>query len=100
MMPRILHLNASTYALKQQGKLTSEQITTELYKQEGIDISNQQMKLNLESDKTFKDIERSVGIATGILNSLSYSVSSILGGASQAKGAGFFGKTMSPIGYR
>lgn len=100
MIPRILNLNASTYALKQQGKLTAEQITTELYRQAGIDISNQQMKLNLDSDTTYKDIERTVGIATEILNSLSYSVSSILGSASQAKGAGFFGKSMSPIGFR
>ena len=72
MIPRILNLNASTYATKQQGKLTAEQITTELYRQTGIDISNQQMKLNLDSDKTYKDVERSVGIATEILNSLSY----------------------------
>lgn len=100
MIPRILNLNASTYATKQQGKLTAEQITTELYRQTGIDISNQQMKLNLDSDETYKDVERSVGIATEILNSLSYFVSSILGGASQAKGAGFFGKSMSPIGFR
>ncbi len=70
MIPRILNLNASTYATKQQGKLTAEQIITELYKQTGIDISNQQMKLNLDSDKTYKDVERSVGIATEILNSL------------------------------
>lgn len=100
LIPRILNLNAGTYAAKQQGKLIGEQIVTELYKQTGIDITNQQLKLNLESDETFKDIERTVGIATEILNSLSYSVSCILGGASQAKGAGFFGKSMSPIGFR
>ena len=45
-MARVMNLNASTYMMKKQGLLASEQTMTELYKQTGIDISNQHAKFN------------------------------------------------------
>lgn len=99
-MARISNLNASTYMMKKQGLLTHEQTMTELYKQTGIDISNQHAKFNFDQAKDWDTTERFTNVATTWINSLSYAVSQFAGATTSLQKGGFLGKTMSPIGFR
>lgn len=99
-LARITNLNASTYMMKKQGLLSSEQTMTELYKQTGIDISNQHAKFNFNQAKDWDTTERFTNVATTWINSLSYAVSQFSGATVSLQKGGFFGKTMSPIGFR
>lgn len=99
-MARVLNLNASTYMMKKQGLLASEQTMTELYKQTGIDISNQHAKFNFDQAKNWDTTERFTNVATTWINSLSFAVGQFAGATTSLQKGGFLGKSMSPIGFR
>lgn len=99
-MARIMNLNASTYMMKKQGLLASEQTMTELYKQTGIDISNQHAKFNFDQAKDWDSAERFTNVATTWINSLSFAVGQFAGATTSLQKGGFLGKTMNPIGFR
>lgn len=99
-MARVMNLNASTYMMKKQGLLANEQTMTELYKQTGIDISNQHAKFNFDQAKTWDSTERFTNVATTWINSLSFAVSQFAGATTSLQKGGFLGKSMSPIGFR
>lgn len=99
-MARISNLNASTYMMKKQGLLASEQTMTELYKQTGIDISNQHAKFNFDQAKDWDTTERFTNVATTWINSLSFAVGQFAGATTSLQKGGFLGKSMSPIGFR
>lgn len=99
-MARIMNLNASTYMMKKQGLLAGEQTMTELYKQTGIDISNQHAKFNFDQAKDWDTTERFTNVATTWINSLSFAVGQFAGATTSLQKGGFFGKSMSPIGFR
>lgn len=97
---RVMNLNASTYMMKKQGLLASEQTMTELYKQTGIDISNQHAKFNFDQAKDWDSTERATNVATTWINSLSFAVGQFAGATTSLQKGGFLGKSMSPIGFR
>lgn len=97
---RVMNLNASTYMMKKQGLLASEQTMTELYKQTGIDISNQHAKFNFDQAKDWDSTERFTNVATTWINSLSFAVGQFAGATTSLQKGGFLGKSMSPIGFR
>lgn len=99
-MARVMNLNASTYMMKKQGLLASEQTMTELYKQTGIDISNQHAKFNFDQAKDWDSTERFTNVATTWVNSLSFAVGQFAGATTSLQKGGFLGKSMSPIGFR
>ena len=99
-MARVMNLNASTYMMKKQGLLASEQTMTELYKQTGIDISNQHAKFNFDQAKTWDSAERLTNVATTWINSLSFAVGQFANATTSLQKGGFLGKSMSPIGFR
>lgn len=99
-LARVMNLNASTYMMKKQGLLASEQTMTELYKQTGIDISNQHAKFNFDQAKDWDSTERATNVATTWINSLSFAVGQFSGAATSLQKGGFLGKSMSPIGFR
>lgn len=99
-MARVMNLNASTYMMKKQGLLASEQTMTELYKQTGIDISNQHAKFNFDQAKDWDSTERLTNVATTWINSLSYAVGQFGSATTSLQKGGFLGKSMSPIGFR
>lgn len=99
-MARVMNLNASTYMMKKQGLLASEQTMTELYKQTGIDISNQHAKFNFDQAKSWDSTERFTNVATTWINSLSFAVGQFAGATTSLQKGGFLGKSMSPIGFR
>lgn len=99
-LARITNLNASSYMMKKQGLLASEQTMTELYKQTGIDISNQHAKFNFEQAKDWDSTERFTNVATTWINSVSFAVSQFAGATTSLQKGGFLGKSMSPIGFR
>lgn len=99
-MARVMNLNASTYMMKKQGLLASEQTMTELYKQTGIDISNQHAKFNFDQAKGWDSTERFTNVATTWINSLSFAVGQFAGATTSLQKGGFLGKSMSPIGFR
>lgn len=99
-LARISNLNASTYMMKKQGLLASEQTMTELYKQTGIDISNQHAKFNFDQAKTWDSTERLTNVATTWINSISFAVGQFAGATTSLQKGGFLGKSMSPIGFR
>lgn len=99
-MARVMNLNASTYMMKKQGLLASEQTMTELYKQTGIDISNQHAKFNFDQAKDWDSTERFTNVATTWVNSLSFAVGQLAGATTSLQKGGFLGKSMSPIGFR
>lgn len=99
-MARVMNLNASTYMMKKQGLLASEQTMTELYKQTGIDISNQHAKFNFDQAKNWDSTERFTNVATTWVNSLSFAVGQFAGATTSLQKGGFLGKSMSPIGFR
>lgn len=99
-MARVMNLNASTYMMKKQGLLASEQAMTELYKQTGIDISNQHAKFNFDQAKNWDTTERFTNVATTWINSLSFAVGQFAGATTSLQKGGFLGKSMSPIGFR
>lgn len=99
-LARIMNLNASTYMQKKQGILASEQTMTELYKQTGIDISNQHAKFNFDQAKNWDSTERFTNVATTWINSVSFAVSQFAGATTTLQKGGFLGKSMSPIGFR
>ena len=99
-LARVMNLNASTYMMKKQGLLASEQTMTELYKQTGIDISNQHAKFNFDQAKTWDSTERFTNVATTWINSLSFAVGQFAGATTSLMKGGFLGKSMSPIGFR
>ena len=99
-LARISNLNASAYMMKKQGLLASEQTMTELYKQTGIDISNQHAKFNFDQAKDWDSTERFTNVATTWINSLSFAVGQFAGATTSLQKGGFLGKSMSPIGFR
>lgn len=99
-LARVMNLNASTYMMKKQGLLAGEQTMTELYKQTGIDISNQHAKFNFDQAKSWDSTERFTNVATTWINSVSFAVGQFAGATTSLQKGGFLGKTMSPIGYR
>lgn len=99
-LARVMNLNASTYMQKKQGMLAGEQTMTELYKQTGIDISNQHAKFNFDQAKTWDSTERFTNVATTWINSVSFAVSQFAGATTTLQKGGFLGKSMSPIGFR
>ena len=99
-LARIMNLNASTYMQKKQGMLTSEQTITELYKQTGIDISNQHAKFNFEQAKNWDSTERFTNVATTWINSISNAVGQFSGAASDLKQAGFLSPSRNKAGFR
>lgn len=99
-LARITNLNAATYMMKKQGLLASEQTMTELYKQTGIDISNQHAKFNFDQAKTWDSTERFTNVATTWINSVSFAVGQFAGATTSLQKGGFLGKSMSPIGFR
>lgn len=99
-LARISNLNASAYMMRKQGLLASEQTMTELYKQTGIDISNQHAKFNFDQAKDWDSTERFTNVATTWINSLSFAVNQFAGATISLQKGGFLGKTMSPIGFR
>lgn len=99
-LARVMNLNASTYMQKKQGMLASEQTMTELYKQTGIDISNQHAKFNFDQAKSWDSTERFTNVATTWINSVSFAVGQFAGATTSLQKGGFLGKYMSPIGFR
>lgn len=99
-MARVMNLNASTYMMKKQGLLASEQTMTELYKQTGIDISNQHAKFNFDQAKDWDSTERFTNVATTWVNSVSFAIGQFAGATTSLQKGGFLGKSMSPIGFR
>jgi hypothetical protein len=97
---RVMNLNASTYMMKKQGLLASEQTMTELYKQTGIDISNQHAKFNFDQAKDWDSTERFTNVATTWINSVSYAVGQLAGSASDLKQAGFLKTPTNRAGFR
>lgn len=99
-LARVMNLNASTYMQKKQGMLASEQTMTELYKQTGIDISNQHAKFNFDQAKNWDSTERFTNVATTWINSVSFAVGQFAGATTSLQKGGFLGRSMSPIGFR
>lgn len=99
-LARVMNLNASTYMQKKQGMLASEQTMTELYKQTGIDISNQHAKFNFDQAKSWDSTERFTNVATTWINSVSFAVGQFAGATTSLQKGGFLGKSMNPIGFR
>lgn len=99
-LARISNLNASSYMMRKQGLLANEQTMTELYKQTGIDISNQHAKFNFDQAKDWESTERFTNVATTWINSLSFAVGQFAGATTSLQKGGFLGKSMSPIGFR
>lgn len=99
-LARVMNLNASTYMQKKQGMLASEQTMTELYKQTGIDISNQHAKFNFDQAKDWDSTERFTNVATTWINSISYAVGQFTGSASNLKQAGFLNSSRNRAGFR
>lgn len=99
-LARVMNLNASTYMMKKQGLLAGEQTMTELYKQTGIDISNQHAKFNFDQAKNWDSTERFTNVATTWINSVSFAVGQFAGATTSLQKGGFLGKSMSPIGFR
>lgn len=99
-LARISNLNAAAYMMKKQGLLASEQTMTELYKQTGIDISNQHARFNFDQAKDWDSTERFTNVATTWINSLSFAVGQFAGATTSLQKGGFLGKSMSPIGFR
>lgn len=99
-LARVMNLNASTYMQKKQGMLAGEQTMTELYKQTGIDISNQHAKFNFDQAKSWDSTERFTNVATTWINSVSFAVGQFAGATTSLQKGGFLGKSMSPIGFR
>ena len=99
-LARVMNLTASTYLQRKQGLLASEQTMTELYKQTGIDISNQHAKFNFEQAKTWDSTERFTNVATTWINSISSAIGQFSGSASTLKQAGFFKTPMNRAGFR
>lgn len=61
----------------------------------GIQLHNEQLELNLESDKTFRSAERKAGIFYDIMAGIGF----VLGGASSASSSGLFKGKSRPIGF-
>ncbi len=99
-LARVMNLNASTYMQKKQGMLASEQTVTELYKQTGIDISNQHAKFNFDQAKSWDSTERFTNVATTWINSISSAIGQLSGSASDLKQAGFIKMPMNRAGFR
>lgn len=99
-LARVMNLNASTYMQKKQGMLASEQTMTELYKQTGIDISNQHAKFNFDQAKNWDSTERFTNVATTWINSVSFAVGQFANATTSLQKGGFLGKSMNPIGFR
>lgn len=99
-LARVMNLNASTYLQKKQGLLAGEQAMTELYKQTGIDISNQHAKFNFDQARNWDSTERFTNVATTWINSVSFAVGQFAGATTSLQKGGFLGKSMSPIGFR
>ena len=99
-LARVMNLNASTYMQKKQGMLAGEQTMTELYKQTGIDISNQHAKFNFDQAKSWDSTERFTNVATTWINSISCAVGQLAGSASNLKQAGFLNPSRNRAGFR
>lgn len=79
LLPRVLNISADTHLKGKQSVNVSESTTTEIYKRLGLDLTNKQLKLNLDSDKDFKSVERTTSIATSIIDTLTGAIGNILG---------------------
>ena len=69
--------------------LASEQTMTELYKQTGIDISNQHAKFNFDQAKSWDSTERFTNVATTWINSVSFAVGQFAGATTSLQKGGF-----------
>lgn len=58
---KLLNLNTQSVFTRSQINKTVSETESELLRQVGIGIQNQQLQFNLDSDRQFKDLERSVG---------------------------------------
>lgn len=99
-LARVMNLNASTYMQKKQGLLAGEQTMTELYRQTGIDISNQHAKFNFDQAKNWDSTERFTNVATTWINSISNAVGQFTGSAYNLKQAGFLSPSRNKAGFR
>lgn len=79
LLPRVLNISSDTHLKGKQSVQVSESTTTEIYKRLGLDLTNKQLKLNLDSDKDFKSVERTTSIATSIIDTLTGAIGNIIG---------------------
>jgi hypothetical protein len=77
LIPRVLNISADTHLKGKQSIQTSESTTTEIYKRLGLDLTNKQMLLNLDSDKDFKSIERTTDVVTKVIDTISGAIGRI-----------------------
>lgn len=98
-LARIANLGADTYMKTKQGLLTKEQTLTELYRQTGIDISNQHAKFNFDQAKTWDTTERFTNVATRWIDSVSYAFGQITGGVGSMSKAGILDKPRNRVGF-
>lgn len=98
-LARISNLGADTYLKNKQGLLTKEQTLTELYKQTGIDISNQHAKFNFDQAKDWDTTERFTNVATRWIDSVSYAFGQITGGVGSMTKAGILQKPRNRVGF-
>lgn len=98
-LARIANLGADTYMKNKQGLLTKEQTLTELYRQTGIDISNQHAKFNFDQAKDWDTTERFTNVATRWIDSVSYAFGQITGGVGSMSKAGILDKPRNRIGF-
>lgn len=98
-LARIANLGADTYMKNKQGLLTKEQTLTELYRQTGIDISNQHAKFNFDQAKDWDSTERFTNVATRWIDSVSYAFGQITGGVGSMSKAGILDKPRNRVGF-
>lgn len=98
-LARIANLGADTYMKNKQGLLTKEQTLTELYRQTGIDISNQHAKFNFDQAKDWDTTERFTNVATRWIDSVSYAFGQITGGVGSMSKAGILDKPRNRVGF-
>ena len=103
----VLNINADT-ALKSAGVKTQYTTRAEMRARTGmyekldrlVNIQGDQAAFNLDSDKTFKNLERGVGLATGIVDSLSgvvQAAGSFISGSGSALGG--FGSLQNAMNH-
>lgn len=98
-LARIANLGADTYMKNKQGLLTKEQTLTELYRQTGIDISNQHARFNFDQAKDWDTTERFTNVATRWIDSVSYAFGQITGGVGSMSKAGILDKPRNRVGF-
>lgn len=82
---RLLNLNMEGILKRKTAVGMDIDNETKILQQIGVSIANDQAKFNFDSDKDFKSLERSTGIATKWIDSLSSAVKNITGSAVNIK---------------